>query len=226
LVGLLAAAECFAQEHKEHKVTAPIIVRMTEGLRFKPARVTIHAGDTVEWKNTSGVPHTVTADARRAPEGTKVVLPFGAKPFDSGNIKPGGSYRHTFTVPGTYKYICIPHAELGMTGEVIVQPRPAASTHPHTEAPPQPPREADGGPPEGTEMARGWPGGLHGGIKPGAGRVSSTGAQNRDRARKPSHFPPARGADSPEVTETLVVKQRVENRPYPTQETLFTKARR
>ena len=147
LVGLLAAAECFAQEHKEHKVTAPIIVRMTEGLRFKPARVTIHAGDTVEWKNTSGVSHTVTADARRAPEGTKVVLPSGAKPFDSGNIKPGGSYRHTFTVPGTYKYICIPHAELGMTGEVIVQSGPATPAQPHTEGPPQRPREADGGPP-------------------------------------------------------------------------------
>jgi plastocyanin len=147
LVGLLAAAECFAQEHKEHKATAPIIVRMTDGLRFKPARLVVHAGDTVEWMNTSSLVHTVTADARRAAKGDEVVLPPGAAPFDSGKIKPGGSYRHTFTVPGTYKYICVPHAELGMTGEVIVQPRPVASTHPHTQAPPQPPREADGGPP-------------------------------------------------------------------------------
>ena len=139
LVGLSAAAECCAQEHK---ATATVTVQMTDGLRFKPDRITIHAGDTVEWKNTSSFVHTVTADARRAPEGTKVVLPTGAAPFDSGNIKADGSYRHTFTVPGTYKYICVPHAELGMTGEVIVQPRPATTAHPRTEAPPQPPHEA------------------------------------------------------------------------------------
>ena len=115
-----------AQEHKEHKATATVTVRMTDALRFKPARITIHAGDTVEWKNTSSIVHTVTADAHRAQKGTKVVLPAGAAPFDSGNIKAGDSYRHTFTVPGTYKYICVPHAELGMTGEVVVEPRASA----------------------------------------------------------------------------------------------------
>jgi plastocyanin len=115
---------------------------MTDALKFAPARVVVHAGDTVKWQNTSKLVHTVTADAHRAPEGTKVVLPSGAAPFDSGNIKPGGSYHHTFTVPGTYKYICIPHAELGMTGEVIVQSRPATPAQPRTEAPPQSPHEA------------------------------------------------------------------------------------
>ena len=144
LVGLLGPGECSADENES---TATANVRMTDGLRFKPARLVVHAGDSVEWMNTSSVPHTVTADARRAAKGKEVVLPPGAAPFDSGMIPPGGSYRHTFTVPGTYKYICVPHAELGMTGEVIVQPRPVASTHPHTQAPPQPPREADGGPP-------------------------------------------------------------------------------
>jgi plastocyanin len=142
LVGLSAAAKCSAQEQKEQKATATVTVRMTDGLKFKPARITIHAGDTVKWQNTSSFVHTVTADAHRAPEGTKVVLPSGAGPFDSGNIKPGDSYRHTFTMPGTYKYICVPHAELGMTGEVIVEPRAATTAHPHTEAPPQPPHEA------------------------------------------------------------------------------------
>ena len=131
LVGLLGADECLA---RDKEVPATVIVRMTDGLRFKPTRVVVHASDTVEWQNKSTLPHTVTADARRAAEGKEVILPPGAEPFDSGEIAAGGTYRHTFTVPGTYKYICVPHADLGMIGEVSVQPRPAASSHPHAEA--------------------------------------------------------------------------------------------
>src|SRR5262249_34989892 len=134
LVGLLAAGECFAREEEP---TATLIVRMTDDLTFDPARVVVHAGDTVEWQNTSSMPHTVTADARRAAEGMQVLLPPGAGPVDSGTSAPRGSYRHTFSVPGTYKYICAPHADFGMAGEVIVQPRPAASPQPHAKAPEQ-----------------------------------------------------------------------------------------
>ena len=89
LVGLLAAAECFAQEHEP---TATVIVRMTDALRFKPAQVVVHVGDTVQWQNTSTMAHTVTADKGRAPEDTEVALPPGAAPFDSGSIAPGGFY--------------------------------------------------------------------------------------------------------------------------------------
>jgi plastocyanin len=160
LVGLLGTGECLA---REKEAPATVIVRMTDGLRFKPARVVIHAGDTVEWKNTSTAAHTVTADARRAAEGKEVVLPAGAAPFDSGTVTPGSSYRHTFTVPGTYKYICVPHADLGMIGEVSVQPGPAASSHPHAETPQQPPQEAIEPQPErDVENAGGWPSGLAG----------------------------------------------------------------
>ena len=139
LVGLLGAGECLA---RDKQAPATVIVRLTDGLRFKPARVVVHAGDTVEWQNKSSLAHTVTADARRAAEGKEVVLPTGAAPFDSGEIAVGGTYRHTFTVPGTYKYICVPHADLGMIGEVSVQPRPTASSHPHAEAPQKPQHEA------------------------------------------------------------------------------------
>ena len=96
LVGLLGADECLA---RDKEVPATVIVRMTDGLRFKPTRVVVHAGDTVEWQNKSSLPHTVTADARRAAEGKEVILPPGAEPFDSGEIAAGGTYRHTFTVP-------------------------------------------------------------------------------------------------------------------------------
>src|SRR6516162_11927020 len=162
LVGLLGADECLA---RDKKVPATVIVRMTDGLRFKPARVVVHAGDTVEWKNSSTAAHTVTADARRAAEGKEVVLPAGAAPFDSGTVTPGNSYRHTFTAPGTYKYICVPHVDLGMVGEIIVQPRPTASSHPRAEAPQKPQHEAmeDHHTPD-MEKAGGWPSGLGGEI--------------------------------------------------------------
>jgi plastocyanin len=162
LVGLLGAGECFAHENEP---AATVIVRMTDGLRFEPARVVVYPGDTVEWQNPSSMPHTVTADARRAAEGKEVVLPAGAAPFDSGTIAPGGSYRHTFTAPGTYKYICVPHAAFGMAGEVTVQHRPAASPQPHAQAPQQTGHEAIAYPPEpGTDKASGWPSGLAGEI--------------------------------------------------------------
>jgi plastocyanin len=136
---------------------------MTDDLTFEPARFIVQAGDTVEWKNTSGQAHTVTADARRAAEGKDVVLPPGAAPFDSGRIAPGSSYRHTFTAPGTYRYICVPHADFGMTGELVVRPRPVASPRVHAETPEQPPHEVTArGHERDTEKAAGWPGGLAG----------------------------------------------------------------
>jgi plastocyanin len=75
LVGLPGAGQGFA--HKNESI-ATVIVRMTDELRFKPARVVVHAGDTVEWQNTSSVPHPVTANARRVAEGKEVLLPSGA----------------------------------------------------------------------------------------------------------------------------------------------------
>jgi plastocyanin/uncharacterized membrane protein len=162
LIGLLAVCEGVARESAP---TAAVTVRMTDDLTFEPARVVVHTGDMVEWQNTSNVAHTVTADARRAAEAKEVVLPRGAAPFDSGRIAPGGSYRHTFTVPGTCKYICVPHAAFGMVGEVVVEPQPAAPPHSPAEIPRQPrPKAMERQREPDVEKAGGWPGGLAGEI--------------------------------------------------------------
>jgi plastocyanin len=34
----------------------------------------------------------------------------------------GDEFRHTFTVPGEYRYVCVPHDMVGMVGTVIVEP--------------------------------------------------------------------------------------------------------
>jgi len=48
-------------------------------------------------------------------------LPKGATAFDSGFIPPGGDYSYTFTVPGTYRYFCLPHEKAGMFGMIVVK---------------------------------------------------------------------------------------------------------
>lgn len=99
-----------------------ITVGMTDSLHFTPHTVTIHKGDTVVWKNGSLLTHTVTDVPKLAVKQGDATLPKGAKPFNSGYLNPGQSFSHTFTVPGTYHYFCIPHEAVGMLGVVIVKP--------------------------------------------------------------------------------------------------------
>lgn len=101
---------------------APAVeVDMTNRLLFSPDTVRITRGETVMWRNSSMLPHTVTADASKAAAADNVTLPSGAQPFDSGNIDAGQTWSYTFTVPGTYRYVCLPHELAGMVGVVIVE---------------------------------------------------------------------------------------------------------
>lgn len=97
------------------------VVEMTGDLEFQPPSLTIEAGQTVEWRNVSDLPHTVTADPGKAADPTHVALPDGAEPFDSGFIQADGSYSHTFDVPGEYRYFCIPHEGAGMVATLTVE---------------------------------------------------------------------------------------------------------
>ena len=99
-----------------------VIVRMTNALEFAPGTVTVGQGDTVEWRNTSHLVHTVTCDpAEAADPEAHVRMPDGASAFDSGRIAPKATYRRTFAVKGRYRYFCVPHEGAGMIGEVVVQ---------------------------------------------------------------------------------------------------------
>ena len=68
-------------------------------MAFARTRVEVPAGTTVVWENADPLGHTATSDVPPAEPGG----------FDSGNIPPGGSWRHTFTRAGTYAYHCTPH---------------------------------------------------------------------------------------------------------------------
>ena len=97
-------------------------VELTPNHQFSPSEITIRSGETVTWKNSSKDIHTVTADPARASKKEHIALPTGAKPFHSGEIQPGKTWRMTFTVPGTYKYVCSFHEDHGMLGTIIVKP--------------------------------------------------------------------------------------------------------
>jgi plastocyanin len=98
-----------------------VVVTMTDNpARFVPEKATIKVGDTVEWQNTGKVLHTVTNNPTNAINKADTSSPAGTKPFDSGFMAPGAKYSFTFTVPGTYKYICLPHQKDAMIGTIIV----------------------------------------------------------------------------------------------------------
>lgn len=102
---------------------AAAIARVTipeEKAAFEPDEVRIKVGDTVEWTNEGIVTHTVTCDPTKAVSQESVALPAGAQPFDSGDLTIDSVYKQVFTVPGTYRYFCIPHEDMKMIGTVIV----------------------------------------------------------------------------------------------------------
>ena len=93
-------------------------------LSFKPQVVHVHAGQTVEWRNSVFITHNVTDDKSMASDASDAAVPQGATPFNSGDIPAGEVYSVKFTVPGTYKYFCHHHEGEGMVGTVVVDPAP------------------------------------------------------------------------------------------------------
>ena len=108
-----------AQQGPSGEVAAE--VTMNNQLTYQPAAVTISAGQAVRWRNQSALIHTVTADPTKARQAANVRLPSGVDAFDSGDIGPGGSFTWTFTEPGEYRYICIPHEGAAMVGTIMVR---------------------------------------------------------------------------------------------------------
>jgi plastocyanin len=114
----LALANSFSTLSQDN--SSVVVIRMTNDMKFVPEQVTIKAGQTIEWVNDpDGPSHTVTTDADKVADPRHVSIPNGAKPFDSGVIKSGKSFRYMFTIPGVYRYACQPHEGM-MLGEITV----------------------------------------------------------------------------------------------------------
>jgi plastocyanin len=121
--GAFALSGCGLGGPAHNQPPPPQVDAMVEmkGVAFSPATIRIRAGNTVQWRNVSLIDHTVTADKSLAANPANVLLPAGAQPFHSGSVKAGQVWTHTFAVPGTYRYVCLPHEKQGMIGTVIVE---------------------------------------------------------------------------------------------------------
>lgn len=99
-------------------------------IAFVPADLTVSVGETVVWKNTNTRTHTVTAYEHAMPATADYYASGGYASQEAavdaylnqlaGGIRSGATYRHTFSVPGEYRYFCIPHEQAGMTGRITV----------------------------------------------------------------------------------------------------------
>jgi len=96
---------------------------------FLPAEYEVSVGDTVIWKNTSEADHTVTAYETLIPDDAEYFASGGyesqAAAYDAwddrgGRLGTRETFEHTFEIPGTYEYFCIPHEGAEMTGEIVV----------------------------------------------------------------------------------------------------------
>jgi plastocyanin len=78
---------------------------MIQNFSFKPAHITVKRGTKVRWINKDSAAHTATANNGRS--------------FDSGLLRKGQRYSHTFKSAGKKRYHCEPHPH--MRGTVVVK---------------------------------------------------------------------------------------------------------
>jgi plastocyanin len=95
-------------------------VTITDAPGYEPDQLFVNLGETVQWQNAGDSPQTVTCDPSRVSNPSTVALPAGAQPFDSGDVRPFGTFSHTFDVAGEYRYVSL-HAESSMVGTVTVK---------------------------------------------------------------------------------------------------------
>jgi plastocyanin len=135
LVALLVAA---------HAVAATFEVRAVMSkdgaeVYFDPVGLRIQPGDSVRWIQVNGY-HSVTA-YHPANGDRELRIPERAEPWDSGMLlaeypAEGSTFEHTFTIPGVYDYLCVPHEAAGMVGRIVVgEPGAGPGTRPFGYAP-------------------------------------------------------------------------------------------
>jgi plastocyanin len=83
------------------------------GFSYSPMNLTIQAGDTIEFQLSS------THNAVQVSEATFNAN--GATPLAGGFSVGFGGGQIVLTEPGTYYYVCTPHASFGMKGTITVE---------------------------------------------------------------------------------------------------------
>jgi len=107
---------------------------------FMPMALDIEQGETITWTNQDTAAHDVTVTA-------------GPVSFHSPLLAQGKSWSHTFSVPGSYSYICSVHPEMKATITVAASTpvsRPTSPSQPTVSTPSAARAVAQGGSTAGT----------------------------------------------------------------------------
>jgi plastocyanin len=97
-MGLALSSVALARKQR----TRTVVIK---NFKFDPANITIKRGTKVIWINKDSSPHTASAK--------------NGKSFDSGLLRKGKRYGHTFKSTGKKPYFCKIHPH--MTGSVTVK---------------------------------------------------------------------------------------------------------
>lgn len=118
-----AVAGC-SSSAEEPPADADVVVGPDGRSEFAPAEVTVESGERLTWyfdsqgHNVSCIP--AETDAASLPDGADA---FGSHPDGEPMTldAKGETYERTFSTPGRYVYVCVPHVADGMVGEVVVE---------------------------------------------------------------------------------------------------------
>lgn len=123
-VGGAALAGTAGCSDRRTSADADVLAGPDGRLAFEPEELLVEVDEPVTWYFSSAG-HNVSCRPR---DSELVRLPDGASPFSSYGpdesprslVPQGQDYEHRFGVPGTYRYVCVPHVSAGMVGRVIV----------------------------------------------------------------------------------------------------------
>ena len=124
LVTFILLATMLPGSLSEVSASEEVVVTVdSTNLRFSPSSVTIEEGDSVRffWSGELLAHNAVAEDGL----------------FDSGEASRNVDYTFKFDIGtnGTHEYVCEPHEEFGMVGEIIVEPRDETTSPEPGEAP-------------------------------------------------------------------------------------------
>lgn len=118
LAALSSTAGCLGgSEPTESEFDGPVVLVGPSAKNvFTPGTeepLTIDAGTRVQfdWRSAN---HNI--EVREQPDGADWQGTEGNATYHTGH-----THEHTFEVPGTYHYVCVPHEGLGMVGDVVVE---------------------------------------------------------------------------------------------------------
>ncbi len=102
------------EDAPEEEAASEVVEIKTVGVTFTPDTVTIKAGDSVLF-DVGGSHNVVEVSQETWDAGQKDALESGF------GVDFGEEKEISFDTPGTYYYVCAPHAAMGMKGMVVVE---------------------------------------------------------------------------------------------------------